>query len=94
MSLDGEVEQHARAPRRVLALRRRRIGLLAQPRDGLGAEEVGVPLIDRLDVEALLETGEVRVVLLAQLGRERLGLESVRGEVHAPGMLVAACPPP
>ena len=91
--VDREVEQHARAATGVLALCCRGVGLLAQPRDRLAREQLGVLRVDRLDVELRSQTGEVRVVLLAQLGRERLGLQSVRGEVHGPGMLVAACPP-
>ncbi len=93
VAVDREVEQHARAAAGILPLRGRGVGLLAQARDRLAREQLGVLRIDRLDVELRSEAGEVRVVLLAQLGRERLGLQSVRGEVHGPGMLVAACPP-
>ncbi len=64
VALRRELEQRAAIP-------------LAQAIDRLAAEQAPVTLVDRLDLEVVLEAGEVLVVLAVDGGQERLGLGPV-----------------
>ena len=46
------------------------------------ARQIGVALVDRLELERLLEAGEVEVVLLVELGDEAVGLARGRRRAH------------
>jgi hypothetical protein len=47
--------------------------------------QILVALVDRLELESLLQTGEVEVVLLVELGDEPVGVLAVRIELGGSG---------
>ena len=63
-ALGGELEQRA-------------VALGADPLDRLAREQPGVALVDRLDLERLLLSREVEVVLAVDLGHERPGVVAI-----------------
>ena len=56
--------------------------LLAQPLHVVAREQLGVTLVDGLDVELVLEPREVQVVLPVERGDELLGVCAIGGQVH------------
>src|SRR3990170_162119 len=72
VALAGEPPQLDRAGPRLRAL-----GRGAELPAGVGRGQVGVALVDRLELEGRLQPGVVTVVLLVELGEEPVGLEAV-----------------